>query len=78
MLDEYQMLIIGFADGFGMKNIDNTNGAVDAIRDFIEDGKSVLFSHDTTSFVNTTEDVLRPDAVGSNNTPSLYNFCTSI
>lgn len=73
VLDEYQMLIIGFADGFGMKNIDNTNGAVDAIRDFIEDGKSVLFSHDTTSFVNTTEDVLRPDAVGSNDTPSLYN-----
>ena len=73
ILEHYQMIIIGFADGFGIDNIDNANGAVDAIRDFIEDGKSVLFSHDTTSFVNTDEDVLRPASVGSDNTPSLYN-----
>ena len=73
VLDEYQMIIIGFADGYGIDNIDNTDNAVDAIRDFIEDGKSVLFSHDTTSFVNTDEEVLRPASVGSNNTPSLYN-----
>lgn len=72
LLDKYQMIIIGFADGFGIDNIDNSDGAVDAIRDFIEDGKSVLFSHDTTSFVNTTG-VVRPDKTGSYNAPSLYN-----
>ncbi len=72
LLDKYQMIIIGFADGFGIDNIDNSDGAVDAIRDFIEDGKSVLFSHDTTSFVNTTG-VVRPDKAGSYNAPSLYN-----
>lgn len=72
LLDKYQMIIIGFADGFGIDNIDNSDGAVDAIRDFIEDGKSVLFSHDTTSFVNTTG-VVRPAKTGSYNAPSLYN-----
>lgn len=72
LLDKYQMIIIGFADGFGIDNIDNSDNAVDAIRKFIEDGKSVLFSHDTTSFVNTTG-VVRPAKAGSDNTPSLYN-----
>ena len=59
LLDNYQMIIIGFADGFGVDNIPNENGEVDAIRQFIADGKSVLFSHDTTSFVNTAKDVNR-------------------
>lgn len=54
LLDDYQMIIIGFADGFGKDNIENDDGEVDAIRKFIEDGKSVLFAHDTTSFINTT------------------------
>ncbi|MDO5135258.1 MAG: DUF5057 domain-containing protein [Eubacteriales bacterium] len=54
LLDDYHMLIIGFADMY--ENIPNkkpTNeplGAVDAILQFIQDGKSVLFSHDTTSY----------------------------
>lgn len=51
-LDSYQMVIIGFADGFGVDNIKNDHGAVDAIREFIEDGKSVIFAHDTTSLNN--------------------------
>ena len=70
--EDIQMIIIGFSDGFGIDNIDNSYHAVDAIRKFIEEGKSVIFSHDTTSFVNTTG-VKRPASVGSNNTPSLYN-----
>lgn len=74
MLDEYQMIIIGFADGFGIDNISNKDGAVTAIRKFIEDGKSVIFAHDTTSFVNTPEDVLRTSAAGSDsNVVALYN-----
>ncbi|MEG0368509.1 MAG: DUF5057 domain-containing protein, partial [Hungatella sp.] len=51
MLAEKDMLIIGFADMFS--EIDNQDGAVDGILDFIKTGKSVLFAHDTTSFVNT-------------------------
>ena len=51
-LDKYQMVIIGFADGFGIDNIKNDDEAVDAIREFIEAGKSVIFAHDTTSLNN--------------------------
>ncbi len=46
----YDMLIIGFADGFN--NINNDCHQVEDILDFIKSGKSVLFSHDTTSYVN--------------------------
>lgn len=49
-LEEYDMLILGFADVYS--DIDNSNHAVDAINYFISLGKSVLFSHDVTSFVN--------------------------
>ena len=52
MLDEYQMIIIGFADGFGKDTNPNDNKEVDAICEFIEKGKSVIFAHDTTSFIN--------------------------
>lgn len=45
----YDMLIIGFADVYeGFTN----PYAVEAILQFIESGKTVLFTHDTTSFVN--------------------------
>ena len=44
------MLILGFGDVY--QNIDNTDGAVDNIKTFIENGKSVIFSHDTTSNIN--------------------------
>ncbi len=47
-----KMIIIGFADGFGIDTIPNDNKEVDAIREFIEKGKSVIFAHDTTSFIN--------------------------
>ncbi|MGN0290568.1 MAG: DUF5057 domain-containing protein, partial [Lachnospiraceae bacterium] len=49
-LEEYDMIILGFADMYS--DIDNSNHAVDAINYFISLGKSVLFSHDVTSFVN--------------------------
>lgn len=56
ILDDYDMLIIGFADMYS--NISNDEpakdkpGAVDAILNFIKAGKSVLFSHDTTAHFN--------------------------
>lgn len=66
LLDKYQMIIIGFADGFGVDNISNENGEVDAIRKFIADGKSVLFSHDTTSFINTAKGISRKKMYNEN------------
>ena len=50
----YDMLIIGFADGFN--NINNDCHQVEDILDFIKSGKSVLFSHDTTSYINYDQD----------------------
>lgn len=48
-LSEYDMLVIGFSDCY---EIDNKNHQVDRIREFIQSGKAVLFTHDTTSFSN--------------------------
>lgn len=55
-LDEYAMLIFGFADGYGNIPKENTGGKItffDWLKEYIEEGKSVLFTHDTTSFQNT-------------------------
>lgn len=49
-LEDYDMLIVGFADTY--YDLENTYHGVDAIKMFINSGKSVLFSHDTTSYVN--------------------------
>ena len=51
------MLIIGFAsEYYDLYNSSNRKSqyAVDAINLFIDSGKSVLFSNDTTSFVNVS------------------------
>ena len=48
LLDEQQMLIIGFQDVYQDISID----AVEEILSFIRSGKSVIFSHDTTSYIN--------------------------
>lgn len=50
----YDMLIIGFTDGY--ENIDNSQNQVQNILDFIKAGKSVIFSHDNTSFINVDQD----------------------
>lgn len=49
-LSKYDMLIFGFGDSYS--DIKNENGALDNVTTFIESGKSVLFSHDTTSVDN--------------------------
>lgn len=46
----YDMVIFGFGDSYS--DVTNTNGALDNVFSFIESGKSVLFTHDTTSVVN--------------------------
>ena len=49
-LNSQQMLIIGFADVY--QDIPNEKGQVKAILEYIQSGRSVIFSHDTTSYVN--------------------------
>lgn len=51
-LSNYNMFIFGFGDNYGKKNISNDYGAVDYIKYFIAQGKSVLFTHDMTSMYN--------------------------
>lgn len=54
----YNMLVLGFADGYNDINDDIVSGnrygmsPLGGVLKFINDGKSVLFTHDTTSFVN--------------------------
>ena len=49
-LKDYNMLVIGFADSFNREDISDDYGALSCITNYIESGKSVLFSHDTISF----------------------------
>ena len=56
IFQQYDMLILGFGDNyqFGSKDQSLKNMAVsEAIRDYIEDGKSVLFTHDSSSYINS-------------------------
>ena len=48
------MIILGFGDGYGVKESESGLGfnAAAAVVDFIGKGKAVLFTHDTTSFDN--------------------------
>lgn len=46
---DYDMLVIGFSDCY---EIYNDSGQVDRIKEFIQSGKAVLFTHDTTSLSN--------------------------
>ncbi len=48
-LDSYDMIILGFGD---MYTITDTNECFKGIQKYIDDGKPVLFTHDTTSFFN--------------------------
>ncbi len=54
----YDMLILGFGDCYS--DIHNNYGALDNIRAFINSGRSVLFTHDTTSFVNLQQSDYEP------------------
>lgn len=50
LTNKYDMLIFGFSDMY--PNISNENGALDNLEYFIDSGRSVLFTHDVTSFNN--------------------------
>ncbi len=51
-LKGYNMLILGFEDCWGKEDITNEWGAMDCILDYIENGNSVLMSHDVILFYN--------------------------
>lgn len=53
-LEGFNMLILGFDDMYGDIRGNSTEGAMGAIVDFINSGKSVLLSHDTTSYFQYT------------------------
>ena len=46
----YTMMVIGFVDGYKKEDISDDYGALSCVKDFIENGNSVLFSHDTMHF----------------------------
>ena len=49
-LKDVQMVIMGFDDDY--PDISNENGQVEAILDYVKKGKSIIFTHDTTSYMN--------------------------
>lgn len=50
----YDMIIFGFGDCYS--DISNSRGALDNVQAFIDSGRSVMFTHDTTSFVNLSQE----------------------
>lgn len=60
-VNSYDMLILGFADCY--TDINNEK-ALKAIDGFIKDGKTILFTHDTTSFVTESPSTGRADDWG--------------
>lgn len=62
-LNKKQMLILGFADTY--QDISNNSGQVNAILDFVRSGKSIIFAHDTTSYVNYNYDEMYPSIVST-------------
>ena len=89
LFQQYDMLILGFGDAYrfgytyGASDISNNkldnvkrNLAVGwAVRDYIESGKSILFTHDTTSYVNNIKSAIQWNDDGhaeNNNTNYWY------
>lgn len=58
LLSDKDMLILGFGDGYGWYETGDglDSEAASAVVSFINSGKAVLFTHDTTSFVNLPGD----------------------
>lgn len=73
LFQKYDMLILGFGDaykfGYTYSASDISNNRLDnvkrnlavgwAVRDYIESGKSILFTHDTTSYVNNIQSAIQ-------------------
>ncbi len=48
-LEDFNMIILGFDDAYGMTDMSNAYGAVEYLYYFSQKGCSLLFTHDTTS-----------------------------
>ncbi len=70
-LEKYNMIIIGFSDSWQ----DIGRYAAMAVKQFADDGKAVLFTHDTGSY-NQTRDGTQHGKLGSNGTGHTYNGTT--
>ncbi|MFI3237954.1 MAG: DUF5057 domain-containing protein [Lachnospiraceae bacterium] len=57
-LNDYDMLVLGFGDGYGIKYDNGGLNATssEAVTKFIDSGKAVLFAHDTSSTHNVPVD----------------------
>ena len=72
-LMSYNMFIIGFGDSYNGKILSNKYGQIDFLQYFVDQGKSILFTHDLTSFYNVntnasgfTANTLMRDLMGMN------------
>ena len=54
-LGDYNMIIVGFGDGYGVSDLNNYYGAAEYLYYFAENGCSILFTHDLDSFYTTHE-----------------------
>ena len=70
ILNKYDMLIIGFADCY--EGINDT--LAKAIFRYIGAGKAVLFTHDTTSFINMPKTLYTAGGVGAGGGYWAYSF----
>lgn len=61
-LDEYDMVVMGFADDYALNN---KNGCIEGIKEYINSGKPVLFTHDCASYSN--------DSTGKGEDPGDWN-----
>lgn len=51
-LMDYNMIIVGFGDCYAKTSITNEYGQLDFLRYFTDQGKSILYTHDLTTFYN--------------------------
>lgn len=70
-LEQYNMLILGFADCY--QDITNEK-TLRAIEDFIASGKSILFTHDTTSFNNLAVNGRDPNGITRNHAGTIWGY----
>lgn len=52
---DYNMIIVGFGDCYAKTSITNEYGQLDFLRYFADQGKSILYTHDLTTFYNGVE-----------------------
>lgn len=71
----YDMVVLGFGDIYRGDDISNMYGALDCIRDFIDNGNSVMFAHDTMSF-NSSNNYVQINGSYSKNSNGTYSGTT--